>query len=470
MKSVETVCSMNDAGDAGIQPAPERYKSRLHPQPLQTGLRAALCSRRDVERGSRGGVAQWWRVSVQRGPRVGVDRGSRIGLGRCLGGVALAALLGLLLACSPAQEPADDAPPPLSRTLAFGADQAGFESVQPRPLQFPQDHGAHPRHRIEWWYVTARLHSAEGRRFGVQFALFRFALRPEDTATQAGWQGAQIYMLHAAVSDLDGNDSSGARFRSVERFARGAAALAGVELAPWRGWLGDCEARSTREDELFPLQLDCGGDDFRYRLKLEGGSPRVLHGEAGYSAKSELAGAASHYYAYPFIDAAGEIEIDGQTQAVRGQAWYDHEWTSSLLGADQVGWDWFSLRFSSGDALMLFHIRERSGAIVSSRGSLIRADGEVRTFSEGAVQAQAQGDWTSPGSGVRYPLQWRLVSTELDFDLTVRPSLESQEFSGTVRYWEGAIEAIGTQGGQAVSGEGYLELTGYDESGTRRPQ
>jgi len=371
----------------------------------------------------------------------------------------LVALLTLALsACAPPTEVAAPAPAPLARTLALGPDSAGFDQVVRRELVFPADHGAHPRFRIEWWYLTARLQDASGRRFGAQFALFRFALRPESDATRDDWQGAQVYMVHAALSDLDGGD-----FHHVERFARGAAGLAGIEMNPYRGWLGDCSAQSAQRDDLFPLTLDCGGDDFRYRLQLTAAGPRVLHGEAGYSSKSDLPGAASYYYAYPFITARGEIALGGQTHAVSGTAWYDHEWTSSLLGPNQVGWDWFALRLSDGSALMLFHIRDASGAVVSSRGSLIEASGAVRTFADGTISAEPTRTWTSPTTGVRYPLGWRLRSAALDLELDLDAVLDQQELDTTVRYWEGAIDARGRRGDQAVTAEGYLELTGYGE-------
>lgn len=374
--------------------------------------------------------------------------------------LGLAGVLALLL-CACVREPTPElaeAPAPLARTLQLGEDSAGFDAVERRQLHFPADHGAHPRHRIEWWYLTARLQDAQGRRFGAQWALFRFALRPEDDAQRADFEGAQVYMLHAAVSDLEAGG-----FRHVERFARGAAGLAGVESDPWRGWLGDCVAESRDPAALFPLRLDCGGEDFRYRLELWQQGPRVLHGEAGYSAKSDLPGAASYYYAYPFLGARGEIELDGRIHAVEGTAWYDHEWTSSLLGEAQVGWDWFSLRFDSGEALMLFHIRDRSGAVVSSRGSFIHADGRVDPFEEGAVAAEPLRHWSSPRTGVRYPVGWRLHSQRFGFDLQVYTPQDAQELDTTVRYWEGAIDAHGQLQGRAVRAEGYLELTGYGE-------
>jgi predicted secreted hydrolase len=370
-------------------------------------------------------------------------------------GCALLALL--LCACSEEHGPTSE-PQSLSRLLSAESSDADFAPIAPRALVFPHDHGAHPQQRIEWWYLTARLADAEGRRFGLQWALFRLALRPEDRATRADFSGAQIYMLHAAISDLDG-----ARFLHSEGLARGAAGLAGLETSPWRAWLGGCRAQSSAEDALFPLELDCKGEGFSYRLRLEQVGPRVLHGEAGYSRKSQAENTASFYYAYPFLKARGEVELAGTRHAVHGQAWYDHEWTSKLLGADQVGWDWFSLRFDSGAALMLFHIRDTQGRVVSSRGSFIHADGRVEAFEEGAVRARVIREWTSPDSGTRYPLGWRLRSQRFDFDLEVNSIRDGQEFDGAVRYWEGAIDAAGLSQGQPIRAEGYLELTGYGE-------
>jgi len=345
----------------------------------------------------------------------------------------------------------------LSSLLSAESGDAGFAPIQPRVLEFPRDHAAHPQQRIEWWYVTARLRDSEGRRFGLQWALFRFGLRPEESAAREDFSGAQLYMLHAAVSDLEAD-----RFLHAERLARGAAQLAGVEPTPWRGWLGDCRAESEVLDQLFPLDLDCGGENFHYQLRLEATGPRVLHGEHGFSQKSG-AGAASFYYAYPFLGARGEIEIEGQRHAVSGEAWYDHEWSAGLLDGNEIGWDWFSLRFDSGAALMLFHLRDRSGAIVSSRGSFVHADGRVEPFEEGVVEAEVVRDWISPDSGARYPLGWRLRSSRFDFELEVNSVRERQEFDGAVRYWEGAIDASGTLKGRPARAEGYLELTGYGE-------
>ncbi|MGE4072055.1 MAG: lipocalin-like domain-containing protein [Lysobacterales bacterium] len=369
---------------------------------------------------------------------------------------ALPAILGLMLTACTTPPPETDSSTSLSRTLSSASDQS-FERIEsPLELAFPRDHAAHPRQRIEWWYLTARVQSPQGRRFGTQVALFRYGLQPEDAAARSDWSGQQIYLAHAAVTDIDGD-----RFLYDEHWARGAAGLAGAQSNPWRVWANDCSIASASAEAFLPLELDCGGTGFRYRMSLSGTDSPVLHGESGYGRKSDAPGSASAYYSYPGLAAVGQIQIGTSTSEVSGQAWYDHEWTSGVLAADQVGWDWFSLRLSDGSALMLFNIRDRQDQVVARHGSLIAADGAVQALTADDVEIEPSGHWLSPKTGVSWPVRWRLHSASLGLELDITPLREDQELDTSTRYWEGAIDARGLRAGQAISGEGYLELTGY---------
>ncbi|NIV35676.1 MAG: carotenoid 1,2-hydratase, partial [Anaerolineae bacterium] len=69
--------------------------------------------------------------------------------------------------------------------------------------------------------------------------------------------------------------------------------------------------------------------------------------------------------------------------------------------------------------------------------------------------------WRSPNSGATYPAGWTLVVPKLDLTLSIDPYLSDQELIVSYAYWEGAVEVEGERAGQAVSGSGYVELTGY---------
>ena len=69
--------------------------------------------------------------------------------------------------------------------------------------------------------------------------------------------------------------------------------------------------------------------------------------------------------------------------------------------------------------------------------------------------------WTSPTSGSRYPIAWQLDLPGQELTLRVHPYMQEQELNLTVRYWEGAVSVTGNQRGTTISGDGYVELTGY---------
>jgi predicted secreted hydrolase len=108
----------------------------------------------------------------------------------------------------------------------YGASADGFATVtRPAELAFPDDHGPHPGHRIEWWYLTAALTGADGREYGIQWTLFRTALGPGPDA--GGWGSRQIWMGHAGLT-------TATEHFHAERFARGGIGQAGVSLDPFR--------------------------------------------------------------------------------------------------------------------------------------------------------------------------------------------------------------------------------------------
>jgi predicted secreted hydrolase len=140
----------------------------------------------------------------------------------------------------------------------------------------------------------------------------------------------------------------------------------------------------------------------------------------------------------------------------------DREWSTSALGPDLVGWDWFALQLDDGRELMLYRLRRRDGGIdPASQGTLVLADGGARGLERDAVEVLALGHWTSPRGGTRYPAGWRLRIPALALELTVMPLVADQELDLGVRYWEGAVRVEGTAAGRPLGGDGYVELVGY---------
>jgi predicted secreted hydrolase len=144
----------------------------------------------------------------------------------------------------------------------------------------------------------------------------------------------------------------------------------------------------------------------------------------------------------------------------------DHEFGSNQLGSDQVGWDWFCLQLDDDRELMLYILRLRDGRLEPhSNGTLIEADGSWRDIPLPGFSVTSVNTWRSRRSGAVYPSGWRVRVPVHGIDLTVSPSLDDQELitrgPPRVIYWEGSVRAEGKSAGKAVSGIGYVELTGY---------
>jgi predicted secreted hydrolase len=329
----------------------------------------------------------------------------------------------------------------------LGKEAEGFAPVVPgKKFSFPADHGPHPDFRIEWWYVTANLADRTGTAHGIQWTLFRLAMRPGPM--QHGWASQQIWMAHSAVTRADIH-------RFSETFARDGVGQAGVEAKPFRAWIDAWQMRGSAETDdmtIAPLELNASGADFGYALRLTADRALVLQGDGGYSKKSERE-QASYYYSQPFLKVIGNITIDDKTTEVTGQAWMDREWSSQPLASEQTGWDWFSLHFRAGEKLMLYRMRETSGNNYAS-GNWISADGNTRQLASADIRMTPKTIVEIDGR--KLPVAWQIAIPSLELAIECAP-MNARSWMGTsFPYWEGPISFAGSH-----AGVGYLELTGY---------
>ncbi len=320
----------------------------------------------------------------------------------------------------------------------------GFSPVvKGKEMVFPIDHGQHANYRTEWWYITANLTAKGGKRFGLQWTIFRLAERPDKG--EKGWESPQRYMAHLVVTD-------GKKTWQFERFARGGIGQAGVESTPFHAWLDNWSLKSIG-NHLFPSQLAFAdaGVSGKFRIRNEG--VFVRQGDGGYSLKSHQGDQASYYYSAPFLQLSGKLTLDGKVYSVSGSGWFDHEWSTDMLAESQKGWDWFSIHLDDGRALMVSQVRsvKKQGYVF---GSLALPNGQYRTLSAKDIQMVPLR--YSKVNGKVLPLVWRIDVPKEKIRLTVSAWNKSQWLDFRFPYWEGAVVVSGSQ-----KGEGFMELTGY---------
>jgi predicted secreted hydrolase len=324
--------------------------------------------------------------------------------------------------------------------------------------EFPRDYFDHPDYQTEWWYYTGNLEAADGHKFGFELTFFRQGLK-RHSATKSAWELKDVYYAQFALSDLGGK-----RFFYSERTARSGPGLAGASATQARVWSGNWSV--TWRDGAEQLEALAGKHSLRLALRRE--KPLVIHGENGASQKSPGAGRASHYFSETRLAAQGSLSFAGHSYSVSGLAWMDHEFFTDPLETDQVGWDWFSVQLKDNSELMLFQIRRRDGSRDPfSAGTFIDAAGRATHLRAADFELlPAEETWKSPATEATYPIRWTIRVPRLGLSLDATTALPSQELVATQRavpsYWEGAILLQGEKNSAAITGSGYLEMTGYD--------
>jgi len=339
--------------------------------------------------------------------------------------------------------------------------------VRGAPLAFPRDHGAHDAYRTEWWYLTGWLERIDGARrgepAGVQITFFRTRTH-HDPADPSRFAPVQLLFAHAALALPER-----AVLIPAQRAARKGLGLAHASRSDTEVAIANWSLLRDADDVY---QAHITDASLAIELSFRARAQPLLQGDAGFSRKGPRPTQASYYYSRPQLEVRGTIGVDARRDTVEGVAWLDHEWSSEILDPSAVGWDWVGLNLDDGSALTAFRIRTRDGATLWSyaRQAVLatphpspagKPAWHAQRADEPSVRFEPLRHWTSPRTGVRYPVAMRLSIDARTF--TLEPLFDDQELdtratTGVV-YWEGAVRVL--EAGRVI-GRGYLELTGYE--------
>jgi len=344
--------------------------------------------------------------------------------------------------------------------------QFEFAEVEKRyTWKFPRDHGQHPAYQTEWWYFTGNLKTENDRRFGYELTFFRQALAPAILPRASAWAFRDVYIAHFSITDIERQ-----RFYYDQKMKRGALQLANADSTLLRVDLGDWFAR---QENFAKNGNSAGAGNFHLHaasafgqidLVLQSTKPVVFHGDHGLLRNSDLRRDAAYYHSLTSLKTKGILAIEGEPLRVEGWSWMDHEFFTPIANPAMAGWDWLSLHLSDSTEIMLAHLRLADGSISSySVGTVIYADGVSQHLSMRDFAFTPQSWWTSPLSGGKYPVEWKVKF--LDYDLQLSTPVKNQELdtrptTGRI-YWEGCVEVVGEKSERKIKGEGYLEMTGY---------
>jgi len=365
-------------------------------------------------------------------------------------------MLFLLTACGAATN--TDAFP--SPTLAPAEAQLPASTPGPVPgakVAFPEDEAPH-NVLTEWWYYTGHLETTDGARYGLEYTIFQGS-RADFPVGYAAHFAVIDEQQHTFVTDQAASFANDPRFGGTTGFD--------LQVNDWtlRGVNGTDQMRAAMHDGTYAIDLS-----LRDLLgpTLQGG------GQFSYGP-----GGSSYYYSRTRMTPSGTLMVNGVAKQVTGGTlWFDHQWGNFLPTAG--GWDWYSTQLDDNTAMMIYNLRDAKGNILQTFGEYIpgcagACDAKKPTLTRELDAKQftitATGKWTSPTTKITYPSGWHIqVKAAGDvpaLDLTYVPiipdaELDTRATTGVI-YWEGDARITGTKGGAPITGNGYVELTGYDK-------
>ena len=299
-------------------------------------------------------------------------------------------------------------------------------------VRLPADDAVHAS-PIEWWYWTGHLQDEAERWYGFQVTFFLMGQGPT--------RGS---LVNVALTDIEGQT-----FDHVAKFefAPVAPLENGIDFA-----FGPHTAQGGDGHDTVHVELTDGALD----LTLSATRPPLLQHGGGFI--EYPFGGNTYYYSRTRMEAAGTLQIGGETRTVSGHGWFDHQW-GELGTVTERGWVGFAIQLEDGRDIMIFLVHGADGEDpVLVGGTLRSADCTVREIAPDELAITARDTWTSPESGCTYPLGWTVEIAGERFEVT--PVMENQEIHNvrdpSTTYWEGASLVTGDGVGRA-----YVELVGY---------
>jgi predicted secreted hydrolase len=314
---------------------------------------------------------------------------------------------------------------------------AAIESYE--PINFAKDQGEHKGKLSEWWYYNGHLSTAAGKKYGYELTFFRST--------------PFIYFAHVAVTDENNH-----KFNFVRKFY----SPRDVKTSKTSGTL-NFENQSVQQtgDFSYKLQAEAGPFKFNLNLDMEKG-PLIINGN-GLIDMPE--GTNSYYYSLTRLKTQGTITENGQTAAVTGQSWQDHQWGNFV--SLRIGWDWFSLQLQDNTEYNLFSFRNKRDQTLKQFVNVFDDKFQASHDSNGFTINRLDW-WNSPDTSDLYVTKWQVELPQRNEKFIIEANVPGQEvfasqlYDIAPTYWEGSckvtkIRADGTQ----VPGMAYVEHFPY---------
>jgi predicted secreted hydrolase len=317
-------------------------------------------------------------------------------------------------------------------------------------INLPDDEGIHLA-PVEWWYFNGHIEGPGGNQYSFHFVTF-ISITDDGEIPQ---------LMQLSLADHD----SGLYMTDEEpSLVNDIQTTQGNFVFDLAGW------HMSGDGSEYQLAFDTNG----YTLDLTAFSakPPVFHQGNGLV---DLGRAGeTYYYSRTQLDVSGTLTRSAVQVQVSGRAWMDHQWGD--FSTQPIGWDWYSLQLDDGSEVMISQVWDSANLEpITSYGTYVPARHEDDPaglapdpihIPAAEISLASTASWISPANGVEYPSSWQLEVSSLGLVANLTPVQKSAEFYDSlyvpIAYWEGAVTVNGLKDGEIITGDGFVELVGYD--------
>lgn len=260
----------------------------------------------------------------------------------------------------------------------------GYKEMPERAnFQFPRDYQADLDTEVGWYFLIGSARGRNGKEYGLEIMLFRYALLPPLVARRFGLTDTenQVVELHFAIAEVGRG-----HWQTVPFVVAGTTGLLEFKRNTIHMRMGRNEIGPTDGQGPFPMRVQMRGVD------RGEATPVVIETDLVFTSGKGVmplgadgclpccAGIGTLYYAIPDlqIDASrSTLTLDGERVEIEwGRFWIEHQWATGMIpsgnprspvlraagtlggsGSTPVtGWDYFIAQFDAGYQLNFFSL------------------------------------------------------------------------------------------------------------------
>ena len=247
-------------------------------------------------------------------------------------------------------------------------------------LSFPRDYGRHPNAEIEWWYVYSFLNDRyafmacfwryHGRMWTADGWMTAYSLVEiaGDERRRKTWIDRPLFlqtretMKHSqqqrhdpfleAVLEITANGDVFKPYHLAD-----AASLESSDARPVSVAVGPCSFYYDAEGQGLQLLIDEEGLQVQLALDLSDGWFPM-----NFSGVFDIDGQKMWGYTHPRASITGTVALDGRTEQISGNSWFDHQWGEwifehPIAESFHPMWNYYAVLLDGGQSLVLYEAK-----------------------------------------------------------------------------------------------------------------